>query len=82
MLSRFKEVIKLHQDALFLSESEREFKTLPKTGKPLALGVGPEGGWSPSELVLIGDRGVTLGPRVLRVDHAAAAAAAILLLSS
>ena len=43
--------------------------------------IGPEGGWAPREVALIGDRGGTLGPRVLRVDHAGLAAAAILLLS-
>lgn len=42
--------------------------------------VGPEGGWANRELAIIGDRGVTLGPRVLRVDHAAPAAAAMVLL--
>lgn len=47
---------------------------------PITLVVGPEGGWSPRELALIGDRGVTLGPRVLRVDHAGFAAAALLLI--
>lgn len=47
----------------------------------ITLIVGPEGGWSPKEMEMIGTSGVTLGPRVLRVDHAAAAAAALLLLS-
>ena len=43
--------------------------------------IGPEGGWSPREVELIGDRAVTLGPRVLRVDTAAAAACALALLA-
>lgn len=46
----------------------------------LTLVVGPEGGWSPRELTLIGERAVTLGPRVLRTDTAGPAAAAVVLL--
>jgi 16S rRNA (uracil1498-N3)-methyltransferase len=68
-------------DARVLSESEGEERLLAKTGSSMAIVVGPEGGWSKQELELIGNRGVTLGPRVLRVDHAAPAAAAILLLN-
>ncbi len=63
-----------------LSEVEGLSGMLAPVGESMSIFVGPEGGWSPRELSLIGDRGVTLGPRVLRVDHAAAAAAAILLL--
>lgn len=46
----------------------------------LTLVIGPEGGWTRREIALIGDRAFTLGPRVLRVDTAATAAAAIALL--
>lgn len=63
-----------------LSEVEGIGARLKPEGEAMTIVVGPEGGWSPKELGLIGDRGVTLGPRVLRVDHAAAAAAAVLLL--
>ncbi len=45
-----------------------------------ALIIGPEGGWTPAEAALIGDRARTLGPRVLRVDTAAAAACALAML--
>lgn len=41
--------------------------------------IGPEGGWAPREVETIGDRAVTLGPRVLRVDTAVAAACALML---
>lgn len=42
--------------------------------------IGPEGGFSPAELdSLAGARGANLGPRILRVETAALAAAAILL---
>lgn len=67
--------------ATVLSEVQDESKKLTKVGTEMTIVVGPEGGWSIRELELIGDRGVTLGPRVLRVDHAGPAAAAILLLS-
>lgn len=77
-----KQVLKDQPEAVVLSEVENLAGGLARTGEAMTIVVGPEGGWAPRELALIGDRGVTLGPRVLRVDHAAPAAAAILLLSS
>ncbi len=78
-LPSLKDVLKHRPDAVVLSEVEDESQVLiPK--EEMTIVVGPEGGWSKRELELIGDRGVTLGPRVLRVDHAGPAAAAILLL--
>lgn len=68
------------QDATVLSEAEGVTALLTARSERATIIVGPEGGWSPRELQLIGGRGITLGPRVLRVDHAAPAAAAILLL--
>ncbi|MCU0317044.1 MAG: 16S rRNA (uracil(1498)-N(3))-methyltransferase [Fimbriimonadaceae bacterium] len=50
------------------------------SGESPVLVVGPEGGWAPREVALIGDRAVTLGPRVFRVDTAVAAACALTLL--
>jgi 16S rRNA (uracil1498-N3)-methyltransferase len=47
--------------------------------------VGPEGGWTPAELAAIraaGWQGVSLGPRILRIETAALAAAALLLVSA
>lgn len=79
-LPSLKAVLEAHPDAQVLSEVEQESQVL-KPAKKMTLVVGPEGGWAKRELELIGDRGVTLGPRVLRVDHAGPAAAAILLLS-
>lgn len=73
-------ILKASNQAVVLSESEGAVAKLQPNSPAMQIVVGPEGGWSPRELELIGDRGVTLGPRVLRVDHAAAAAAAILLL--
>ncbi len=75
-----KEVLDKEPDAMVLSEVEGISAPLAPRGDRMTIGVGPEGGWAARELEIIGDRGVTLGPRVLRVDHAGAAAAAILLL--
>ena len=67
-------------NAMVLSEVEDVEQMLDPRNEDQAIVVGPEGGWSPRELGLIGDRGVTLGPRVLRTDTAGPAAAALLLL--
>jgi 16S rRNA (uracil1498-N3)-methyltransferase len=76
-----KEVLAAEKEATVLSEVEGLGRNLTQVANKMTLVVGPEGGWAPRELQLIGDRGVTLGPRVLRVDHAGPAAAAILLLN-
>lgn len=57
-----------------LSEYEDVSRPIPSGDAPLTLAIGPEGGWSPAEVALIGHRALTLGPRVLRVDTAVAAA--------
>jgi 16S rRNA (uracil1498-N3)-methyltransferase len=49
---------------------------------PLQVAIGPEGGWDPKEIALIGDRAVTLGPLVLRTDTAGVTAAALALLGN
>ncbi|MBI1757461.1 MAG: 16S rRNA (uracil(1498)-N(3))-methyltransferase [Fimbriimonas ginsengisoli] len=69
-------------EAVVLSEAEGEQRLFARTSdEVMGVVVGPEGGWSPKELAVIGDRGATMGPRVLRVDHAGLAACAILLLA-
>jgi 16S rRNA (uracil1498-N3)-methyltransferase len=53
----------------------------PRTERLL---VGPEGGWAPAELAALraaGWQGVSLGPRIVRIETAAVAAAALLLLA-
>lgn len=83
LFGSLREVLEEEPDALVLSEVETVTRRLRQVaeGRPQAvLVVGPEGGWAPAELGLIGDRGVTLGPRVLRTDSAGPAAAAVLLL--
>ncbi|HVT12017.1 MAG TPA: RsmE family RNA methyltransferase [Fimbriimonadaceae bacterium] len=73
-------VLRAEPDAVVLSEIEGLSRSLQPREGTMTIVVGPEGGWAGRELKLIGDRGISLGPRVLRVDHAGAAAAAILLL--
>lgn len=74
------DVLRSEPEAVVLSEAEGGLPPLRPRGERMTLVVGPEGGWSPREFTRMGERGVTLGPRVLRVDHAGPAAAAILLL--
>ena len=73
-------VLAAEPEAAVLSEAEDVERTMERRGGRMTLVVGPEGGWAGREFGQIGDRGVTLGPRVLRVDHAGPSAAAILLL--
>lgn len=73
-------VLKAEPTAVVLSESQSATAKLSISGDRMTVVVGPEGGWAKREFEVIGDRGVTLGPRVLRVDHAGPSAAAILLL--
>lgn len=62
-----------------LSEREDAPSSLKSDSPVTRLAVGPEGGWTPRELERFTDH-YTLGPRVLRTEHAGPAAAAILLL--
>ena len=80
-VNTFKAALDDYPECIVLSEAEVEEKPLPRATEQMSIAVGPEGGWSKAEIGLIGARGVTLGPRVLRVDHAAPVAAGILLLS-
>ncbi len=71
-------VLNAHPDALVLSEVEGVPAPFSPEGDAVIV-IGPEGGWAPREVELIGDRARTLGPRVLRADTAAATAAALAL---
>ena len=75
------DVMKKWPKSIVLSESEMEFQRIGTKSRDMTIVVGPEGGWTPRELQIVGVNGVTLGPRVLRVDHAAPAAAAMILLA-
>ena len=60
--------------------SSASFNQQPATdNQPLALAIGPEGGWTPEEISLFTTHAwthVTLGPRILRAETAAIAAIA------
>jgi 16S rRNA (uracil1498-N3)-methyltransferase len=79
------EVLDRHPEAIVLSEVEgiasHYREVILGVTDPVVV-VGPEGGWTKPEIERIGDRAVTLGPRVLRVDTAAVCAAAIALLTA
>lgn len=77
-----REVLSLVPSVRVLSEVEGLENRLVAGSSVSALAIGPEGGWSRPELDLIGDQALSLGPRVLRTEHAAPAAAAVLLLGS
>lgn len=69
-------------NAVVMSESDQGLPPLAAPSGPVTVVIGPEGGWAPREVALIGDRAVTLGPRVLRVDTAVAATCSLLLCGS
>ena len=66
--------------AAALTVSLNEQHTTYNVQQPLALAIGPEGGWTPEEISLFTTHAwtpVTLGPRILRAETAAIAALAI-----
>lgn len=73
------EVLRDWPEAVVLSETEGLPRCLTPISADTTLVIGPEGGWAPQEVALIGNRAVTLGPRVLRVDTAVACATSIAL---
>lgn len=76
-----KEVLAANPTALVMSESDQVFEPLKPKQNEACYVIGPEGGWAPPEIELIGDRARTLGKLVFRVDTAVAATAAVALLS-
>jgi 16S rRNA (uracil1498-N3)-methyltransferase len=65
---------------LFLPDAEQSFATMPPPAPPLAVMIGPEGGFDARESAAAkaeGFHALRLGPRVLRADTAAAAALAV-----
>lgn len=79
------DALKEFPETLVLSELESESKSFveyaAKAGANVALCIGPEGGWDPKEVLLIGERGFSLGALVLRTDTAAAVACALAIYS-
>jgi len=67
---------------IVLAETEREQRLadLLEAGSPTSFAIGPEGGWTESELVLFRESGwisASLGPNILRAETAAIAALSI-----
>ena len=67
---------------LLLAETEQENSLSAGLvgARDVALAIGPEGGWTPEEMVLFSESGwrhVTLGPRILRAETAAIAGLAV-----
>lgn len=77
--SNLDEVLAKESGIIALSEQESVTATLKADGNNICLVVGPEGGWAPREVEAMKDYAVTLGPRVLRTEHAGFAAIAKLL---
>lgn len=73
-------VVELFPNAYAMSEREAAVLGIPKGQTEMTLLLGPEGGWSPKEIELFKGREITMGPRVMRVDTAVAATAALALL--
>jgi 16S rRNA (uracil1498-N3)-methyltransferase len=89
---KFEKLLDLHADQsasmrIVLAESERDASLksallLARTdaGRPVILAVGPEGGWTPTELKKFqqaGWKSASLGPTILRAETAAIAALAV-----
>ncbi len=75
LLSETEQTVTL-ASALFSNGQRTTYNEQP----PLALAVGPEGGWTPEEMAMFTEHRwthVTLGPRILRAETAAIAALAI-----
>lgn len=68
------EVLRIAADPRF--DGALDDRLADRKGRRLGLAIGPEGGWSDSELKMLtgcGYSGVTLGPRILRADTACVA---------
>jgi 16S rRNA (uracil1498-N3)-methyltransferase len=76
-------VAETHGSRVVLSETEESVSlkaALAKAQPPLALALGPEGGWTGAEVELFtsnGWRSASLGPTILRAETAAIAATAV-----
>ena len=77
--SNLDEVLTKESGIVALSEQESVTATIKAEDGNVCLVVGPEGGWAPREVESMKPYAVTLGPRVLRTEHAGFAAIAKLL---
>lgn len=74
----FLEILEREEAAKVMFDADTEDRSGPITGDGAILLVGPEGGWTPEELEIAGRNGCffrRLGPRRLRAETAAIAAA-------
>lgn len=78
--ANLEEVLAKQSDILALSELEAVTDHFVVTADRVCLVVGPEGGWSPREVEKLQPYARTLGPRVLRTEHAGFAAASRILI--
>ena len=78
--SNLNEILTKESGVIALSEQETVTETIKADGQNVCIVVGPEGGWAPREVEAMKDYAVTLGPRVLRTEHAGFAAIAKLLI--
>jgi 16S rRNA (uracil1498-N3)-methyltransferase len=78
--SNLADVLSKETAILALSELETVTQSLYAESRNVCLVVGPEGGWSPREVEMLQPHARTLGPRVLRTEHAGFAGAAKLLI--
>ncbi len=79
VLMTLAQVLETYPEALVFNESESAEDKWPTMGGSVTIVIGPEGGWTPKENKIIGNRSVSLGARVLRVDTAVVAACALAL---
>lgn len=77
-----KDILSANPEAIVASESQSApLATVPK-GKETCVVIGPEGGWTPVEVKLIGDRAASFGPLVFRTETAGPAIASLFILGS
>ena len=77
--SNLNDILTKESGVIALSEQESVTATIKPDGRNICLVIGPEGGWAPREVDAMKACAVTLGPRVLRTEHAGFAAIAKLL---
>lgn len=77
--SNLNDILTKESGVIALSEQESVTATIKPDGRNICLVIGPEGGWAPREVEAMKECAVTLGPRVLRTEHAGFAAIAKLL---
>lgn len=81
-VATLKHILSEYPDALVASESQTATLASIPDGAESCVVIGPEGGWDPVEVNLIGDRAASFGPLVLRTETAGPAIASLFILGS